>query len=228
MTGEDVMAFGSPLGLADTVTNGIVSTQRDMDLAFGVWTPLVRTIQHNAALAPGSSGGPLVNLYGDWIGVNTLVLREWAGFGFAVTADHYYWLRKQEDYNLKDDWFSYLSEAHLWHEELSKIVRVHNEAVATPRGSAREIELFSQVLLDLRALRNEVASYQPTYAEIQNLRQLYLALLDASDAHSAFLLDTAVNRLPWSQDTTDRLFNSYRRAFDAYWAEWLRIDTLFR
>jgi len=68
-TCEEVLAFGNPLALADTVTNGIISTQRDIDLTFGAWGQAVRVIQNNTATAQGSSGGPLVNLDGDWIGV---------------------------------------------------------------------------------------------------------------------------------------------------------------
>lgn len=221
--GEEVMAFGSPLGLLDTVTNGIVSTQREMDLTFSA----VYTIQHNAALAPGSSGGPLVNLHGDWIGVNTSGLERWAGFNFAVPADYYYWLRKQEDYSLKEDWFSYYSEAILWYEEHNKIIRASNEALAAPWGSANQVTLLGQSLNNLRNLRNKAASYQPMYAEIQGLHQLYLARLDTASALETFWLDVATNRIPWSRDTADRLVNNLIRANEAHWAEHSRILALF-
>ncbi|HSW10537.1 MAG TPA: trypsin-like peptidase domain-containing protein [Bacillota bacterium] len=89
--GDDVLAFGAPWGLDRTVTRGIVSAIREMDPIPGIWQSRVTVIQHDAAIAPGSSGGPLVNMRGEWIGVNTAVLED---FSFAVPADYYYWLQR--------------------------------------------------------------------------------------------------------------------------------------
>lgn len=68
--GQRVLAIGSPLGtFTNTVTRGIVSAvDRDIP-GFGYYANL---IQHDAALNPGNSGGPLFNLSGEVIGVNTL------------------------------------------------------------------------------------------------------------------------------------------------------------
>jgi S1-C subfamily serine protease len=72
--GDPVLAIGSPLGLADTVTSGIVSAvQRPVEpSAVGGATPeaYFDAIQTDAAINPGSSGGPLVNASGQVIGVN--------------------------------------------------------------------------------------------------------------------------------------------------------------
>ncbi len=72
--GDPVLAIGSPLGLADTVTSGIVSAvQRPVQPgAAGSATPeaYFDAIQTDAAINPGSSGGPLVNASGQVIGVN--------------------------------------------------------------------------------------------------------------------------------------------------------------
>src|SRR5260370_21746314 len=68
--GELVFAIGSPEGLRDTVTMGVVSSlarQLDPD------NPMVY-IQTDAALNPGNSGGPLVGIDGNVIGINTLLL----------------------------------------------------------------------------------------------------------------------------------------------------------
>lgn len=81
--GELVMAFGSPEGLRNSVTLGVVSSvarQTDPD------SPLVY-IQTDAPINPGNSGGPLVNVDGEVVGVNTFILSQSGGnegLGFAI------------------------------------------------------------------------------------------------------------------------------------------------
>jgi serine protease Do len=83
--GEVVMAFGSPEGLRNTVTLGVVSSvarQTDPD------SPLVY-IQTDAPINPGNSGGPLVNVDGAVVGVNTFILSQSGGnegIGFAIPS----------------------------------------------------------------------------------------------------------------------------------------------
>ena len=79
--GSEVVAIGSPLGLRNTVTRGIVSGMR---VSKGV-----NLIQTDAAINPGNSGGPLIDRYGRVIGVNTLKLvGETEAIGFAVGVQH--------------------------------------------------------------------------------------------------------------------------------------------
>ncbi len=83
--GETVFAFGSPQGLRNTVTHGLISAvarQIDPD------SPLIY-IQTDAAVNPGNSGGPLVNLDGEVVGLNTFILSESGGnegLGFAIPS----------------------------------------------------------------------------------------------------------------------------------------------
>lgn len=73
--GDSVIAVGSPLGLANTVTDGIVSAV-DRPVAAGQSEEdamVVAAIQTDAAINPGNSGGPLLNSSGEVIGVNTLI-----------------------------------------------------------------------------------------------------------------------------------------------------------
>src|SRR5437660_2920874 len=83
--GEIVFAFGSPGGLRNTVTMGVVSAvarQTDLD------SPMVY-IQTDAAINPGNSGGPLVNANGEVVGVNTFILSQSGGnegLGFAIPS----------------------------------------------------------------------------------------------------------------------------------------------
>jgi S1-C subfamily serine protease len=79
--GQEVLAIGSPLGLQNTVTRGIVSAVRT---AGGV-----ELIQTDAAINPGNSGGPLLDRDGRVIGVTTLkVMRGAEALGFAVAIAH--------------------------------------------------------------------------------------------------------------------------------------------
>jgi serine protease Do len=83
--GEMVLAFGSPQGLRNTVTLGVVSSvarQTDPD------SPMVY-IQTDAPINPGNSGGPLVNVDGEVIGINTFILTQSGGnegIGFAIPS----------------------------------------------------------------------------------------------------------------------------------------------
>ena len=82
--GEWVMAIGSPFGLDNTVTAGIVSAkQRDTG-------ELVPFIQTDVAINPGNSGGPLINLRGEVVGINSQIYSRSGGFmgiSFAIPID---------------------------------------------------------------------------------------------------------------------------------------------
>jgi 2-alkenal reductase len=87
--GEDVIAIGSPLGLQQTVTAGIVSAVRlpGEDAGRGPLDLLGGAIQTDAAINPGNSGGPLFNAAGEVIGVNTAIVSQSGGnigIGFAI------------------------------------------------------------------------------------------------------------------------------------------------
>jgi S1-C subfamily serine protease len=87
--GEPVAAMGNPFGLSDTLTVGVVSSLERTLTAVGNYV-IIDIIQLDAAVNPGNSGGPLVNLLGQVVGVNTAIQSEtgtFTGIGFAVPSD---------------------------------------------------------------------------------------------------------------------------------------------
>ena len=86
VSGEDVIALGSPLGLSNTVTRGIVSAVRRNGSDFkSVATDGATLIQTDASINPGNSGGPLLNENGEVIGINTFAKTSSEGLNFAVS-----------------------------------------------------------------------------------------------------------------------------------------------
>ena len=92
--GEEVVAFGSPLGLDRTVTSGIVSAvHRAVPLRPDAETDtdaVIDAIQTDAAINPGNSGGPLVNSSAEVVGINTAIRSSGGGsigLGFAIPID---------------------------------------------------------------------------------------------------------------------------------------------
>ena len=87
-SGDMVIAVGNPLGLGHTVTSGIIShTGRNLSGKPEKGKRQIRFIQSDAAINPGSSGGPLITLTGAWIGVNTAGASSGQGIGFAVPSE---------------------------------------------------------------------------------------------------------------------------------------------
>ncbi len=88
MIGEPVLAIGNPFGYSGSMTRGIVSaTARDLSFDEN-GTNEKRTykglIQTDASINPGNSGGPLINAYGQVIGINTAIRGDAHGIGFAI------------------------------------------------------------------------------------------------------------------------------------------------
>jgi serine protease Do len=78
--GNWVVAVGSPFGLEQTVTAGIVSAKGRV-IGSG---PYDNFIQTDASINPGNSGGPLINMQGEVVGINTAIIASGQGIGFAI------------------------------------------------------------------------------------------------------------------------------------------------
>ncbi|EQD29619.1 Peptidase S1C, Do, partial [mine drainage metagenome] len=82
--GTIVLAMGSPFGLTQSVTMGIVSALKRSNMGIEQYENFIQT---DAAINPGNSGGPLVNLRGEVVGMNTAIYTTnggYEGIGFAI------------------------------------------------------------------------------------------------------------------------------------------------
>ena len=87
LIGEIVLAIGNPMGLSKSVSMGIISAKGRVNVGVAVYEDLIQT---DAAFNPGSSGGALVNLEGEVIGINTAVLSDtgtYSGICFAIPIE---------------------------------------------------------------------------------------------------------------------------------------------
>lgn len=82
--GDWVVAIGSPFGLDYTVTAGVLSAKGRAGIGMNTVEDYLQT---DASINPGNSGGPLVNLDGEVIGINTMIVGQGTGIGFAIPAD---------------------------------------------------------------------------------------------------------------------------------------------
>jgi tetratricopeptide (TPR) repeat protein len=87
--GESIVVVGNPFGLEGSVSNGIVSAVREIS-GYG------RIIQITAPISPGSSGSPVVNMYGQVIGIATLQAAEGQSLNFAVPSERILQLKVSE------------------------------------------------------------------------------------------------------------------------------------
>lgn len=78
--GDWVLAIGNPFGLTQTVTSGIVSAKGRV-IGAGPYDDFIQT---DASINPGNSGGPLFNMNGDVVGINTAIVPQGQGIGFAI------------------------------------------------------------------------------------------------------------------------------------------------
>lgn len=89
VVGETVIAVGNPYGLSNSMSAGIVS-QLGRELQTQWDYIIVDVIQTDAAINKGNSGGPMLNLQGEVVGMNTAIITmtgEWSGIGFAIPSD---------------------------------------------------------------------------------------------------------------------------------------------
>jgi S1-C subfamily serine protease len=85
LIGEPVVAIGNPYGFSHTVTTGVISAlKRTVETKRGTYMGFIQT---DAAVNPGNSGGPLLNILGEVIGITTAIYAKAQGIGFAIPID---------------------------------------------------------------------------------------------------------------------------------------------
>ena len=117
--GEWVMAIGNPFGLEQTVTVGIVSAKGRV-IGAGPYDDFIQT---DASINPGNSGGPLFNVQGEVIGINTAIVAQGQGIGFAIPVN----MAKQIIPQLRD-------EGHVTRGWLGVTVQALNKELADSFG----------------------------------------------------------------------------------------------
>lgn len=82
--GQWAIAVGNPFGLNGTLTVGVISAKGRSGLGIETYEDFIQT---DASINPGNSGGPLLNIYGEVIGINTAIIASGQGIGFAIPAN---------------------------------------------------------------------------------------------------------------------------------------------
>jgi Do/DeqQ family serine protease len=82
--GQWAIAIGNPFGLDRTVTVGVISATGRSNMGIETYEDFIQT---DASINPGNSGGPLLNIYGEVIGINTAIVASGQGIGFAIPVN---------------------------------------------------------------------------------------------------------------------------------------------
>lgn len=215
--GDEIIVFGNPLGLTSTVTKGIVSAIREMEIS-DAWLPSFDVIQYDATTAPGSSGGPVVNTYGEFIGIH------FAGYGtvdfnFAIPSMIYEVFDKtKHEYTEEDDFLCYFTESWSWHEQFKEISM---EMSKYQNYSQIVVHIQNTILPNLYDLKNNADSYVPKFKKIDNLKQDFINLLDSAiKFHELYMTGGNRSALEKAMEANFNDYNNYFDKFNAYDAEY--------
>ena len=164
--GDQVIAIGSPLGLENSVTTGVISAIRGSNY------------QISAPIYHGSSGGPLLDENGCVVGITSAGIEEFQGANFAIPIDYVFNMQNRP----RDFKQEFLAEYSKWTTARNEILTKCNEAnnYVGREDNDSAISLINQEILPgLNNLINEVNLYQPQTQEISNIVELYKAMLKA-------------------------------------------------
>ncbi len=164
MLGETVITLGNPFGLAHTVTVGVLSA-KNREARFGGEVLYRDILQTDAAVNPGNSGGPLLNINGELIGINVAIYQQAQNIGFAVPI--------KRARTLLGHWFSmrYLKKAWLGFEpeETNGVLQV---GAVDPGGDAARAGLRKGMVI--RAINDEAVDNLYDY----NKKMLRVRMVD--------------------------------------------------
>uniref|UniRef100_A0A669EMN8 HtrA serine peptidase 3a n=1 Tax=Oreochromis niloticus TaxID=8128 RepID=A0A669EMN8_ORENI len=149
--GEFVVAIGSPFALQNTVTTGIVSTAQRDGKELGIKDSDMDYIQTDAIINYGNSGGPLVNLDGEVIGINTLKVT--AGISFAIPADRI---------------SRFLSESQIKHKKDGRVENNGYIVVFSDVSQVKRYFLGIWMVTITKALVEELRLHNPDFPDISS------------------------------------------------------------
>ena len=190
--GEKILVIGSPLGLEQTVSDGIVSAVREMP-------PAGKIIQISAPISSGSSGSPVVDAYGKVIGVATFQIREGQNLNFAIPAERI--LRLPQ---------SLPKQVSLWdwtYTAVKSLEKKAEEAIEA-ENYERAVELNSKLLeldptawreIDLGLVYRKLLHLDKAIDAFEKAIQIYLATYDHG----------SVKCLAYAYEQLGRTFTSY-------------------
>lgn len=224
--GEEVIAFGNPLGLEGTVTRGIISAKREMSPS-EAWEGTITVLQHDAVISYGSSGGPLVNMYGELVGVNYSGI-EAKDFNFAIPAEYYSYLSENAyGYTLLDDAYCFWTESYDWDIKINEIETFVSQSLeeANTKGNPYlvVVSIENIALPQIDNLMQQVDSYYPAYSEVEEIRQLLLNYLNSLRTLYTWIAYTFEDPSAYSEAQASALFNRVGNAQSNYYNEKNRL-----
>lgn len=148
-TGETVYALGSSLGLTDTFSKGMVTNaSRKVDG--------VEYVQTDAAISPGNSGGPLLNKYGEVVGINTMYYDGGQNLNFSVSVNELYKISTNRPVTVKELYDIYIKEI----QDIVERNTIYEDPVYSQSPyTSQEIPPFTRVKGTLK-IEEEVDWYQ--------------------------------------------------------------------
>ncbi len=170
---EQIFIIGAPHGLDKTVSTGIVSALREEELMkseeTGEEAGKIHIIQTDAAISPGSSGGPMFNLQGEVVGIATFQLREGQNLNFAVSSLEALSLEPLTKPTPLSEW--------TWGSEISQ---------AQPSGPVNKIEKGQEWVVSFsQQLEREVIWDGRRLAPLQKIKRQYRSFLTRQTSRGA-------------------------------------------
>lgn len=200
--GEQIVVIGSPLGLEQTVSDGIVSAVREIPI-FG------KIIQISAPISPGSSGSPVVNLKGEVIGVATFQMVEGQNLNFAIPSSRVLELSSESPQNISE-WGATqakqtLPPAKQYYSNGVSLMLTKNyaKAISDFKLAIKEEPTFAEAFFNIGYCYDELGQLQEAVAAFNKAIQLKP---DFVEAH--YNLGIVYDELKQYQDSIDE----YQRA----------------
>lgn len=139
--GEQVVAIGSPQGFENSTSTGVVSAKRDIDG--------LQYFQIDAAISPGSSGGPLMDYFGRVIGVNVATYIGAQNLNFAVPIDYIEYMVHRPDEKRRMAYIDFVEAEKTWMESYNELVDVEQQAYTFAKAGNYNaaIKLFEDTIL---------------------------------------------------------------------------------